>query len=141
MSLGTWLRVAFFVLAGTLVLPAGAAPAGSVIVGEEKLVLATYTLARKEPAPPLFPQYDSGLYPYASFDRTTLSRTPETKTYRAIVLENEYLRVTLVPRPGWHIPLLPVEFTEGLRTLDKKHLTGKIWLPYHMSAARFRSSS
>ena len=102
MPLGAWLRVAFSVLAYTLVQTAGAAPAGSVIVGEEKLVLPTYTLARTEPAPPLFPQYDSGLYPYASFDRTTLSRTPEAKTYRAIVRENEYLRVTLVPElcPG-----------------------------------------
>ena len=103
MSLGSWLRIAFSVLACTLVQTAGAAPAVSVIVGEEKLVLPTYTLARTEPAPPLFPQYDSGLYPYASFDRTTLSRTPEAKTYRAIVLENEYLRVTLVPELGGRI--------------------------------------
>ena len=103
MSLGAWLPVAFSVLACTLLQTAGAAPAGSVIVGEEKLVLPTYTLARTKPAPPLFPRYDSGLYPYASFDRTTLSRTPETKTYRSIVLENEYLRVTLVPELGGRI--------------------------------------
>ncbi len=56
-----------------------------------------------EPAPPLFPPYDRGLYPYASFDRTTLSRTPEPKTYRAIVLENDYLRVTFVPELGGRI--------------------------------------
>ena len=103
MSLGPCLRVAFLVLACALFEATRAADAGSVIVGEEKLVLPTYSLARTEPAPPLFPRYDGGLYPYASFDRTTLSDRPVAKTYRAIVLENEYLRVTLVPELGGRI--------------------------------------
>ncbi|HWI56065.1 MAG TPA: DUF5107 domain-containing protein, partial [Bacillota bacterium] len=48
---------------------------------------------------PYFRETDKrNIYPYPMLDQ--LSRTRETRAYRTVVLENEYLRVTLLPELG-----------------------------------------
>ncbi len=70
-------------------------------VWEAPLTLPTYELGPPDPNPPLF---DRGRtrgrpsYPYPLLDSLTNKRVD--KTYRAVFLENEYLRVTVLPELG-----------------------------------------
>ncbi|MGH9844933.1 MAG: DUF5107 domain-containing protein [Blastocatellia bacterium] len=68
------------------------------------LEIPTYTFARSETVAPLFPAIENmGLYPYAWLDRDSLSRKPVPVRYESLTLENEYLRVVILPELGGRI--------------------------------------
>ena len=68
------------------------------------LEIPTYTFSRSETLPPLFKSSDkTGLYPYAKLDRGSLSTKPVPVRYESLTLENEYLRVVLLPELGGRI--------------------------------------
>ena len=68
------------------------------------LAIPTYTFGRSQAVAPLFKSAENrGLYPYAVLDRDSLSRQPTPVKYEALTLENEYLRVILLPELGGRI--------------------------------------
>jgi tetratricopeptide (TPR) repeat protein len=70
-------------------------------VWEAPLVLPTYELGPPDPNPPLFDPARTRrrpVYPYPLLDSLTNRRVD--KSYRAVFLENEYLRVTVLPELG-----------------------------------------
>jgi tetratricopeptide (TPR) repeat protein len=68
------------------------------------LEVPTYTFGRSEATAPLFKVAESrGLYPYTALDRDSLSRRPVPVKYESLTLENEYLRVILLPELGGRI--------------------------------------
>jgi len=65
---------------------------------EGSIDLPTYALGEEDPNPP-FPLINRhNIYPYTMLDDLTDKR--EMKTYRAIFLENEYLKATILPDVG-----------------------------------------
>ncbi len=70
-------------------------------IREEELQLPTYHV-REDPNPPLFSDWDPWVYPYPKQDEILRPRD-EGQTYRAVVLENPYLRVTVLPQLGGRI--------------------------------------
>lgn len=70
-------------------------------VREEMLRLPTYHIA-EDPNPPLFSAWDPWVYPYPKQDEI-LRPKDEEQTYRALVLENPYLRVTVLPELGGRV--------------------------------------
>jgi tetratricopeptide (TPR) repeat protein len=68
------------------------------------LEVPTYRFERSEGTAPLFKSAAShGLYPYAVLDRDSLSRVPVPIKYESLTLENEYLRVIVLPELGGRI--------------------------------------
>ncbi len=68
------------------------------------LEVPTYTINRSETVAPLFKSADgAALYPYARLDREAMSRKPVPVRYEALTLENEYLRVVILPELGGRI--------------------------------------
>src|SRR3982750_2639172 len=70
-------------------------------VWESTLVIPTYELGPPDPNPALAPwqqRKKRPVYPYAVLDNLTHTRVD--KTYRAVYLENGYLRVTVLPDLG-----------------------------------------
>ena len=72
------------------------AQAAKVRVWEGTISIPTYVLGPEDPNPqfPLINQHN--IYPYTALD--DLTDQLETKTYRAIYLENEYLKATILPQ-------------------------------------------
>ncbi len=74
------------------------APAGTVRAEEVTITLSAYSYAAafvpSEPSDPIFP------YPHLDFDRVG---PPVPRTFRAIVLENPYTAITIVPELGGRI--------------------------------------
>lgn len=77
---------------------AAAAYASPVQVKETSINIPTYPLGPQDPNPPFRLVNANNVYPYTMLD--TVTDHPEPKTYRAIVLENEYLRATIIPSLG-----------------------------------------
>ncbi len=68
------------------------------------LEVPTYTISRSETVAPLFKSADSAaLYPYARLDREAMSRKPVPVRYESLTLENEYLRIVILPELGGRI--------------------------------------
>ncbi len=87
---------------------AGAEPAAgtAVQVREETLVLPTYTVGPPDPNPIFYSgrNYQGAkgpVYPYALQDRITGAKSD--RAWRALVLENEYLKVTVLPEIGGRV--------------------------------------
>ncbi|MFB3923745.1 MAG: DUF5107 domain-containing protein [Terriglobia bacterium] len=72
----------------------------SVSIVQSQITIPTYELAEREVSPPFFSR---GLYPYTSYKLSSRSSTPRPVTYRAIILENQYLKLTFVPELGGRI--------------------------------------
>src|SRR6478736_805426 len=73
-------------------------------VWEGPLVIPTYELGPANPYPALLDWQRRKwrpVYPYPFLDSLTNKRTD--KTYKAVYLENEYLRVSVLPELGGHI--------------------------------------
>ncbi|OGS21663.1 MAG: hypothetical protein A2252_11705 [Elusimicrobia bacterium RIFOXYA2_FULL_39_19] len=71
---------------------------------DEKVVIPTYEMGSDDPYPPYFTDITVGagyIYPYALQDN--LGHVLKDKTYRALVLENKYLKVTVLPELGGHV--------------------------------------
>lgn len=68
---------------------------------EGTITIPTYQLGPADPYPP-FPLISRNpVYPYPMLDNLTDNRTPQT--YRAIYLENDYLKITILPQLGGHV--------------------------------------
>ncbi len=88
------LAIALGFLAGLVYIPQ--AQAAKVRVWSGTINIPTYVLGPEDPNPP-FPLVNAhNIYPYTALDDLTDHR--EMKTYRAIYLENEYLKVTILPQ-------------------------------------------
>jgi len=70
-------------------------------IREEEFCLPTYHV-REDPNPPLFGDQDPWVYPYPKQDEILRPRD-EGQTYRAVVLENPYLKVAVLPQLGGRI--------------------------------------
>ncbi len=70
-------------------------------IREEILRIPTYHI-REDPNPPLFSDWDAWVYPYPKQDEILRPRD-EQMTYCAVVLENPYLKVTVLPELGGRI--------------------------------------
>jgi len=105
-------RSAFFPLLGVgallllLASPAWAADASAVRLWEEDVVLPTYLAGDPEPNPMFyFGRMSQGAegrtYPYPLYD--TLTGKKANKTYRMVYLENEYVKIGVLPEIGGRI--------------------------------------
>ncbi len=86
----------------TFATAANAQSAGTpVSVSQSTLTIPTYEHIGRESEPSLFPSSTvKGLYPFTSYLPAYSEGDPKPRTYRAIVLENEYLKVTYIPDLG-----------------------------------------
>ena len=76
--------------------------AEKVLVTESSIQLPTYALKGENPNPVFRSQYGvAHIYPYTLLD--DVAATPEDKHYRTLVLENRYLRVTVIPDLGGRV--------------------------------------
>ena len=71
---------------------------GTARAWEGTVDLPTYLLGAPDPSPPFPVINPHNVYPYPMLDDLTDRR--EVKTYRALFLENEYLRATILPDVG-----------------------------------------
>jgi tetratricopeptide (TPR) repeat protein len=91
------MRKVLLILAGIAVLAAG--PLGAqVTVREVRMDIPTYVTGPDDPAPPFGAPR---VYPYPM--QTAITRDKVLKTYRVVVLENEYIRVLILPDLGGRI--------------------------------------
>ncbi|HEX5412646.1 MAG TPA: DUF5107 domain-containing protein [Terriglobia bacterium] len=72
------------------------AQAANVRVWESTISIPTYLLGPEDPNPPFPLVNNHNIYPYTALDDLTNNREP--KAYRAIYLENEYLKATILPQ-------------------------------------------
>jgi len=80
----------------------------SVTVAESTLVIPTYEHIGRDMEPPLFPSSTlTGLYPFTTYQAPFKDGDPKPKTYRTIVVENEYLKLTYIPEFGGRFFSLP----------------------------------
>ena len=78
------------------------APTGAVVFYEERVTLPTYPLERYQ-SDAVDPRYN---WPYKRFDMERFRQeapTPTPRSYRLLVLENDYLKVTMLPELGGRI--------------------------------------
>lgn len=80
--------------------PLGARGA-AVQASEGTITIPTYLLGPVDPDPPFPLLHSNPVYPYTMLDDLTSQRVP--KTYRAIFLENKYLKLTILPDLGGHL--------------------------------------
>jgi tetratricopeptide (TPR) repeat protein len=71
---------------------------GMVRVTESSIQIPTYLLGQEDTNPPFQLLNEHDIYPYTMLDDLSDAHVPTT--YRAIVLENEYLRATILPDVG-----------------------------------------
>ena len=99
-------RSIFSLLICSVSLFAAAPPAPAVKVHEENVVIPTYLAGPPEPNPMFyFGRQSQGaagrVYPYPLYD--TLTNKKVDKTYRMVYLENEYIRIGVLPEIGGRI--------------------------------------
>lgn len=68
---------------------------------EEPLVIPTYQMGAEDPHPPFLRTTGWEIYPYTMQD--DLRGEKKDCTYKAVVLENAYLRLTILPELGGHL--------------------------------------
>lgn len=72
---------------------------GDVVkITESTVQIQTYLLGSEDPNPPFQLLNENDVYPYTMLDDLTDQREP--RSYRALVLENDYLRATVLPELG-----------------------------------------
>jgi len=114
--------VAALVIGCSTVLPA--ADASSVKIWEEQITIPTYLAGAPEPNPMFFFGRESQgaqgpVYPYPMYD--TLTGKKVDKTYTAVYLENEYLRIGVLPEIGGRI-FEGVDKTNGYNFIYRQHV-------------------
>ncbi len=92
------LRTAFGVFAILVVLGSASTVCAQVRAWQGKIVIPTYLLGEEDPNPPFSLMNRHSIYPYTMLDDLTNRR--DMKSYRAIYLENEYLKVIVLPEMG-----------------------------------------
>lgn len=85
----------------------------------ESVWMPTYVATERSTLPPLFDPVES-MYPYRGYRAT--SRQPTRKSYQAVVVENDLLRVTVLPELGGRILQIEDVHTGG----DYVHVNGAI---------------
>jgi tetratricopeptide (TPR) repeat protein len=65
------------------------------------ITIPTYRLGPPDPNPPFALVNPQPVYPYPMLDDLSDQRVPQT--YRAIYLENQYLKITILPELGGHV--------------------------------------
>ncbi len=93
------ISLAAFLLAFLLV--PSAARAQSVRGWQGTITIPTYELGPPDPNPPFALVNPHPVYPYPMLDDLGDQRGP--KTWRAIYLENQYLKITILPELGGHV--------------------------------------
>jgi tetratricopeptide (TPR) repeat protein len=84
--------------------PALAAPGSEVKAYEGTLTIPTYEPGGRETEPPLFQNSTvTGMYPFTTYLLPFKADGPKPQTYRAIFIENEYLKLTYQPELGGRI--------------------------------------
>ena len=73
----------------------------TVTVTDTTITLPTYMLGPEDPNPPLFRAGLWSIYPYTLLDDIRTERSE--RGFRAVILENEYVRVTILPELGGRI--------------------------------------
>ena len=146
--------VAAQIKSGAPVKPAASAKSGAVRVWEEKVTIPTYLLGEPEPNPQFyFGGASQGaqhrIYPYPEYDNLTTEK--KDKTYTMVYLENEYVKIGILPEIGGKI-FEAVDKTNGYNFIYNQHvikpalisllgawLSGGIeWdLPHHHRATSF----
>lgn len=93
----------FLTFAAALLLTASGcgSQAGRVRTWEEEVVIPTYALGPDDPNPQFYELTGSIIYPYTVQDGFSSVRVE--RTYRAVFLENDYLRVMCLPEIGGRI--------------------------------------
>jgi tetratricopeptide (TPR) repeat protein len=104
-------------------LPAAASAAG-VSVSDETIVLPTYLAGEPEPDPMFyFGRVSQGaqgrVYPYPLYDSLTAVRT--NKSYRIVYLENEYVRIGVLPEIGGRL-FEGVDKSNGYDFIYRQHV-------------------
>ena len=75
--------------------------AQAIKVSEGSVEVPTYEFSARETQPPLFANSTArGQYPFATYTRPFKSNVPKPRAYRAIFLENEYVKLTYLPEFG-----------------------------------------
>ena len=92
---------ACFVAVAIALLVPFAAHAQAARAWEDSITIPTYELGPPDPNPPFALVNPHPVYPYPMLDDLSDQRAP--KTWRAIYLENEYLKVTVLPELGGHV--------------------------------------
>src|SRR5688572_9056633 len=96
-------RLLIGVVAASLLTVVGAArQAPAVRVWQGTIQLPTYAEGPANPNPP-FDLFTVGRFNYPYPIRDAITDTRETVTWRSLHLENEYLRLTVLPDLGGHI--------------------------------------
>ena len=95
---------AIFLFAGSDRTPGQAEPAAGIY--EQSLVIPTYGVDRPDPNPRFhvdrtYQGAQGRVYPYPMFDVLTNKRS--NKTYKAVYLENEYIKICVLPEIGGRI--------------------------------------
>src|SRR5207247_5741961 len=75
---------------------------GDVRVWESVLKLPTYEEGAPDPNPP-FDQFSTGRFNYPYTLRNEITNTPAEHQWRAVYLENEYLKCSVLPDIGGHV--------------------------------------
>jgi tetratricopeptide (TPR) repeat protein len=71
---------------------------------EGTITVPTYEHSGRELEPPLFASSTvTGMYPFTTYLMPFKAGGPKPKTYAAVFLENEYLKLTYIPEHGGHI--------------------------------------
>lgn len=101
-----------------------AAAAGPVEVHEREIVLPTYLAGSPEPNPMFFfGQASQGaegrIYPYPLYD--TLTHRKEDRPYTLVTLENEYVRVGILPEIGGRL-FEALDKTNGYHFVYRQHV-------------------
>ncbi|MGO8700183.1 MAG: DUF5107 domain-containing protein [Limisphaerales bacterium] len=100
------------------------AEASSVRLTEQEIVIPTYLLGDPEPNPMFYfggnSQGAAGrVYPYPLYD--SLTNVKSNKTYHAVYLENEYLRICILPEVGGRL-LEAVDKSDGYNFIYRQHV-------------------
>ena len=101
-----------------------AAKSGSVRVWEEKAVIPTYLIGEPDPNPQFYFGGNSQgaqhrIYPYPAYDNLTTEK--KDKTYTMVYLENEYVKIGILPELGGKI-FTAVDKTNGYDFIYNQHV-------------------
>jgi tetratricopeptide (TPR) repeat protein len=104
---------------------AAGAPAGSgVKVTEEKVTIPTYLIGEPDPNPEFYFGGDSQgaqhrIYPYPAYDNLTTEK--KDKTYTMVYLENEYVKIGILPEIGGKV-FEAIDKTNGYDFIYHQHV-------------------
>ncbi|HWW01170.1 MAG TPA: DUF5107 domain-containing protein [Candidatus Acidoferrum sp.] len=110
----------FIVLLRSLPLPGAAA----VKVSEQDIVIPTYIAGKPEPNPMFYfgrgsQGAEGRVYPYPLYD--TLTNIKSNKSYRIVYLENEYVRIGILPEIGGRL-FEGVDKSNGYNFIYRQHV-------------------